>query len=119
LCDIVYAEGQENIKYDFTKVKDNHQFTLGNKHIRVMHTPGHTMESACYLFNNRFLLTGDTLFLGDVGRPDLVSGSDSKMTKEIMAGHMYNSLQRLKGDLDDSTIILTGHGSGSPCGKNI
>jgi glyoxylase-like metal-dependent hydrolase (beta-lactamase superfamily II) len=99
--DIVFAQGQNHIHFPFTKVHDNQLLSLGKHHIRVIHTPGHTMESACYLFNNRFLLTGDTLFLGDVGRPDLVAGGDPSLTKEIMADHLYSSLQRLKEELDD------------------
>lgn len=85
--------------------------------MKVIHTPGHTMESTCYLLDNAMLFTGDTLFLGDVGRPDLAANS-LNMTVEQMAGHMYDSVQKLK-QLDPSTIILTGHGSGSPCGKSI
>lgn len=84
----------------------------------MLHTPGHTIESVCYLIDGKAILTGDTLFLGDVGRPDLAQGTDSHMTKEKMASLMFSSVKRLK-QLDDSVVVLTGHGSGSPCGKNI
>lgn len=89
---IVFAQGQNNIHFPFTCLQNNHLLSLGKHHVKLIHTPGHTMESACYLFNNKFLLTGDTLFLGDVGRPDLVAGGDPSLTKEIMADHLYSSL---------------------------
>ena len=115
---IVYGPDQNKISYDFLSLQDGHEIPLGDKKIKVLHTPGHTIESVCYLVDGKAILTGDTLFLGDVGRPDLAQGTDSLMTKEKMASLMYSSVQKLK-QLDDSVVVLTGHGSGSPCGKNI
>lgn len=108
--------------YDITCAADNEEFALGAVKFKVLHTPGHTMESSCYLLldeNGReaAIFTGDTLFVGDVGRPDLaVKGNE--ITQEDLAGMLYHSIERLK-QLPDDLIIYPAHGAGSSCGKNI
>lgn len=108
--------------FDSTIAKDNQEFKLGDVSIKVLHTPGHTMESTCYLLidesgKEHFLFSGDTLFLGDVGRPDLAVKSD--LTKENLAGHLFDSLRTKIMTLADDVIVYPGHGAGSACGKNI
>ncbi len=108
-------------KIDITIAKDNEVFTLGNSKFTVLHTPGHTLESSCFLLTdenniNKALFTGDTLFIGDVGRPDLLDGI---MTKEELASKMYDSLHHKIMPLEDDIIIYPAHGAGSACGKNI
>ncbi len=102
---------------------DGEILPLGDVSIQVLHTPGHTMESTCYLLRdeagkNHSIFTGDTLFLGDVGRPDLAQKAAS-MTQEELAGLLYESLQTKIMPLDDELIIYPGHGAGSACGKNM
>lgn len=109
--------------FDAIIASDNQEFKLGDVTIRVLHTPGHTMESTCYLLldeNNKehALFSGDTLFLGDVGRPDLAQKS-AEMTQEDLAGMLYDSLRSKVMTLPDSTIVYPGHGAGSACGKNM
>ena len=99
---------------------DQEELSLGNVKIKVLHTPGHTLESTCYLLqdedgNPNALFTGDTLFVGDVGRPDLFSGN---LTKEELAGYLYESLEKLK-QLPDYVKVYPAHGPGSSCGKNL
>jgi rhodanese-related sulfurtransferase len=103
--------------------KDNEVFTLGKVKIRVIHTPGHTMESSCYLLldengKEHAIFTGDTLFLGDVGRPDLAQKA-ANMTQEELAGLLYESLYNKILLLPDDIIVYPGHGAGSACGKNM
>jgi len=99
--------------------KNGERFKIGNLEIEVMHTPGHTPESTCYLLreegNPYCIFTGDTLFVGDVGRPDLFGGVFSK---EELASRMYDSLQILK-QLPDEVLVYPAHGPGSACGKNL
>ena len=107
--------------YEVYNARDNEEFKLGALTIRVLHTPGHTPESSCYLLldENRkeyAVFTGDTLFVGDVGRPDLLDGV---MTQEELASMMYDSLNKKIKTLPDSVIVYPGHGPGSACGKNI
>ncbi|GAB4132341.1 MAG: MBL fold metallo-hydrolase [Bacteroidia bacterium] len=116
---IVYGPGAET-NYAVTNAEDGQQFKIGNVTIHVLHTPGHTPESTCFLLLDEqhkpyAVFTGDTLFVGDVGRPDLLDG---KMTKEELAGMMFESLKKLKA-LPDETLLYPGHGPGSACGKNI
>jgi glyoxylase-like metal-dependent hydrolase (beta-lactamase superfamily II)/rhodanese-related sulfurtransferase len=116
---IVYGPLAET-DYKVHSAKDNETFMLGNVKIKTLHTPGHTPESTCYLLldetgKEHAVFTGDTLFVGDVGRPDLLDG---KMSKEQLAGMMYDSLQKLKA-LPDEVILYPAHGPGSACGKNI
>jgi hydroxyacylglutathione hydrolase len=100
--------------------QDNEEFVLGEVKLKAMHTPGHTLESTCYLLINEeqqpeALFTGDTLFVGDVGRPDLFSGN---MTSEELAAMLYDSLHKLKA-LPDAVKVYPAHGPGSSCGKNL
>ncbi len=104
-----------------TIAKDNDVFTLGNISIELLHTPGHTVESSCFLLKNESgkpvaIFTGDTLFVGDVGRPDLSSGN---LSKEELASLMYDSLQKKILPLADDIVLYPGHGAGSSCGKNL
>jgi hydroxyacylglutathione hydrolase len=103
--------------------KDGEQFSLGEITIEVLHTPGHTLESTCYLVKDEkgkdyALFTGDTLFVGDVGRPDLAQ-KGSELTMEDLAGMMYESLQKKIIPLADDVIVYPSHGAGSSCGKNL
>jgi hydroxyacylglutathione hydrolase len=100
---------------------DNEELRVGKLTIRVLHTPGHTPESTSYLLIDEkgkeyCVFTGDTLFVGDVGRPDLLDGV---MTKETLAGMMYDSLHNRLMPLPDDVIVYPAHGAGSACGKNI
>lgn len=102
--------------------KDGEVFQLGKISITVLHTPGHTMESVSYLLKDEngketALFTGDTLFIGDVGRPDLAVKSD--LTEKDLAGLLYDSLRNKIMTLPDDVIIYPAHGAGSACGKNI
>lgn len=108
--------------YDYHSAKDGEIFTIGELSMEVIHTPGHTMESTCYLLRNeegkeQALFTGDTLFIGDVGRPDLAAKSD--LTKEDLAGHLYDSIHNRIMPLPDHIVVYPAHGAGSACGKNM
>lgn len=101
---------------------DGENFKIGKITIKVLHTPGHTPESSCYLLidengKNHAIFTGDTLFVGDVGRPDLAVKSD--LTQDDLAGMLYESLQSKIMPLANEVIVYPGHGAGSSCGKNI
>ena len=101
--------------------KDNEIFKLGKITIQVLHTPGHTLESCCYLLRDEndkphAIFTGDTLFVGDVGRPDLSSGN---MTSAELAGIMYETIQTKILPLADDVIVYPAHGAGSSCGKSM
>lgn len=111
-----------NAAYDYHSAKDGEVFKLGGLSIEVIHTPGHTMESTCYLLRDekekeQALFTGDTLFIGDVGRPDLAA--KSSLTKEDLAGHLYDSLHNRIMPLPNDIIVYPAHGAGSACGKNM
>ncbi|MCT4120071.1 MBL fold metallo-hydrolase [Elizabethkingia anophelis] len=103
--------------------KDEEVFEIGDIKIKVLHTPGHTMESSCYLLidekgKETALFSGDTLFLGDVGRPDLAQkGKD--LTQEDLAGMLYDSLMNKIIPLSDEITVYPAHGAGSACGKNM
>ncbi len=117
---IVYGPGAET-EYSVYNAKDGEEFSLGKVKIKVLHTPGHTPESACYLLldedgEQHAIFTGDTLFVGDVGRPDLLDGL---MSPETLAGMMYDSLTEKIKTLPDDVIVYPAHGPGSACGKNI
>ncbi|MFT4204529.1 MAG: MBL fold metallo-hydrolase [Chitinophagaceae bacterium] len=106
-----------------TIAQDGQIFPLGNVEIEVLHTPGHTMESSCFLLKNEdqqpyALFTGDTLFIGDVGRPDLAQ-QGSLYTTTDLAGILYDSLQEKIMTLPDNVLIYPAHGAGSSCGKNL
>ena len=117
---IIYGPGTET-QFPIHKAVDGEIFPLGAIRIEVLHTPGHTLESSCYLVREAdgspsALFTGDTLFVGDVGRPDLSSGN---RTKEELAGLLYDSLRTKIMPLPDNVIVYPAHGAGSSCGKNI
>lgn len=110
--------------YDAIVAKDNQVFEIGNYKIKVIHTPGHTMESSTYLLidengKEHGLITGDTLFIGDVGRPDLAQKIVSDLTQDKLAGLLFDSLRNKIMPLDDDLIIYPNHGAGSACGKNM
>lgn len=101
--------------------KDNEVFKIGALTMKVLHTPGHTLESSCYLLLDEkeqpyAIFTGDTLFVGDVGRPDLFSGD---LTKEELAAYLFDSLNNKIKTLPDNVIVYPAHGPGSACGKNL
>lgn len=110
-------------KYEIYSAKDQEEFKLGKVTFKVLHTPGHTMESTTYLLLDEdgmphAVFTGDTLFIGDVGRPDLAQKA-ADMTKEQLAGTLYDSLRNKLMTLPDDVIVYPGHGAGSACGKNM
>lgn len=118
---IVYGPNA-NPTYEVIIAKDEQIFELGNVKIKVLHTPGHTMESSCFLLIDedgveKSLFSGDTLFIGDVGRPDLAVKTD--LTKEELAAKLYDSLHTKIMTLSDDIIVYPGHGAGSACGKNM
>jgi len=101
---------------------DGEEIKVGKATFVVLHTPGHTMESVCYLLRNEnnedvAIFTGDTLFIGDVGRPDLAQNAD--LTMEDLAGHLYDSLRNKILPLADDITVYPAHGAGSACGKNM
>ncbi|MFT4061716.1 MAG: MBL fold metallo-hydrolase [Edaphocola sp.] len=107
--------------FDFRMAKDGEVFAVGHLKVKALHTPGHTLESTSYLLHNEdgnpyCVFTGDTLFVGDVGRPDLFSGN---MGKEELAGMLYDSLNEKIKTLPDNVIVYPAHGPGSACGKNL
>jgi len=119
---IVYGPNTETA-FPVYIAKDKEEFKLGDVTIQVLHTPGHTLESCCYLLKDengkdRAVFTGDTLFVGDVGRPDLSQKGES-LTTEDLAGIMYDSLHEKLIPLADDVIVYPAHGAGSSCGKNI
>jgi len=109
--------------FDAHIAQDGEELKLGRVTIRVLHTPGHTMESTCYLLigtdgKPHSLFTGDTLFIGDVGRPDLAQKAGT-LTQEDLAGFLYDSLHNKVMPLPDDVIVYPAHGAGSACGKNM
>jgi len=118
---IIYGPNA-NTSFESINAKDGQRFDLGEISIEVLHTPGHTMESSCYLLRDKkntqiALFSGDTVFMGDVGRPDLAQKSE--LSKEDLAGHLYESIHNKILKLDDDVIIYPAHGAGSACGKNM
>ena len=104
--------------------KDNQTFKIGNCQVIVLHTPGHTMESTTYLIideqgKEHGIITGDTLFIGDVGRPDLAQHVISDLTEDKLAGYLFDSLRNKIMPLSDDLIIYPNHGAGSACGKKM
>lgn len=119
---IVYGPNA-NPEFEAIIAKDNQVFEIGNIKIKVLHTPGHTLESSCYVLidengDEKALFSGDTLFLGDVGRPDLAQKAAS-MTQEDLAGLLYDSLYTKILPLPDDIVVYPAHGAGSACGKNM
>jgi len=118
---IVFGPNAET-KFEAHIAKDNEVFELGTIKIIALHTPGHTMESTTYLLKDKngkdyAIFSGDTLFLGDVGRPDLAQKAD--LTQEDLAGILFDSLRTKIMPLADDIIIYPAHGAGSACGKNL
>ena len=110
--------------FDFYAAKDKEILKVGNASILVLHTPGHTMESTCYLLINEVgkpigLFSGDTLFIGDVGRPDLAQKVKAELTQDLLASYLYDSLRQQIMPLADDIIVYPAHGAGSACGKNM
>lgn len=121
---IVYGPTEMQTGFDALIAADGSEFKLGDIAIQVIHTPGHTMESSCFLVKDErgtptAIFTGDTLFIGDVGRPDLAQHVISDLTQEKLAGHLYDSLQNKILPLPDDIIVYPAHGAGSACGKNM
>ncbi|MBM3937684.1 MAG: MBL fold metallo-hydrolase, partial [Sphingomonadales bacterium] len=121
-AEIVYGP-TANTEFACTIAQDGQIFTLGDITIEVLHTPGHTMESTCYLLrdaagNPHSLFSGDTLFLGDVGRPDLAQKA-ADMTQEQLAGMLFDSLMNKIMPLPNEVMVYPAHGAGSACGKNM
>lgn len=119
---IVYGPGTET-RFPVHIAKDGEIFRIGELTIEVMHTPGHTLESSCYLLKDEngrdhCVFTGDTLFAGDVGRPDLAQKGDELTTRDL-AAMMYDSLHKKIFPLADDVIVYPAHGPGSSCGKNM
>jgi len=119
---IVYGPGAEP-GFDAIIATDGQEFSLGNITIKILHTPGHTMESSCFLLSDergrpKALFSGDTLFIGDVGRPDLAQKAAHKTTKEL-AGILFDSLRNKIMPLPGDIIIYPAHGPGSACGKKM
>ena len=119
---IVYGPNAET-KYEKLEAKDGQEFKVGKLTIRLLHTPGHTPESSCFLLldengKEKAVFTGDTLFIGDVGRPDLAQKKGT-LTKEDLAGWLYDSLRNKLMVLPDDVIVYPAHGAGSACGKNM
>ena len=119
---IVYGP-TANAEFEFIAATDGQEFTIGDIVIKALHTPGHTMESTTYLLKaetgkDHCIFSGDTLFLGDVGRPDLAQKA-AHMTQEELAGLLYDSLMTKIMPLADDVIVYPAHGAGSACGKNM
>jgi glyoxylase-like metal-dependent hydrolase (beta-lactamase superfamily II)/rhodanese-related sulfurtransferase len=119
---IVYGPGTET-GFPVHVAQDGEIFKVGKLSIEALHTPGHTMESTCYLLRDEngkphCVFTGDTLFVGDVGRPDLAQ-KGKELTMEDLAGMMYDSIQKKLVPLADDVIVYPAHGPGSSCGKNL
>jgi glyoxylase-like metal-dependent hydrolase (beta-lactamase superfamily II)/rhodanese-related sulfurtransferase len=108
--------------YEAIVAEDGQVFNVGDYKVKVIHTPGHTMESTTYLLidengDEQGIITGDTLFIGDVGRPDLAQHVIAELTEEKLAGHLYDSLRNKIMPLSDDLIVYPNHGAGSACGK--
>lgn len=121
---IVYGPTTMSTGFEKKVGYDGEVFTLGGSTITLIHTPGHTMESSCYLLKDeqgkeRGIITGDTLFIGDVGRPDLAQHVVEDLTQDKLARHLYHSLRTKIMPLSDELIVYPNHGAGSACGKNM
>lgn len=111
-------------KFDALIATDGQEFRVGRCTVKAIHTPGHTMESTCYLLidedgKQHGIITGDTLFIGDVGRPDLAQALVPGLTQEVLASHLFDSLRSKIMPLSDDLIVYPSHGAGSACGKNM
>jgi len=110
--------------FDAIIATDGQEFKVGDVTLKVLHTPGHTMESTCYLLRDENgkevgLFSGDTLFIGDVGRPDLAQKLVTDLTQDKLAGYLFDSLRNQIMPLADDIIVYPAHGAGSACGKNM
>jgi hydroxyacylglutathione hydrolase len=110
--------------FDAIIAEDGQEFKVGKATLKVLHTPGHTMESTCYLLTDEngkdtALFSGDTLFIGDVGRPDLAQKVVADLTQDKLAGYLFDSLRNKIMPLADDIIVYPAHGAGSACGKNM
>ena len=110
--------------FDFHAATDGEELKVGKLTFKVLHTPGHTMESTCYLLKDEHgkdvaIFTGDTLFIGDVGRPDLAQKVVADLTQDKLAGYLFDSLRNKIMPLADEIIVYPAHGAGSACGKNM
>jgi glyoxylase-like metal-dependent hydrolase (beta-lactamase superfamily II)/rhodanese-related sulfurtransferase len=120
---IVYGPTAKT-EFEALVATDNQVFEIGKYKVKVLHTPGHTMESTTYLLIDENgiehgIITGDTLFIGDVGRPDLAQQVISDLTQEKLAGHLFDSLRNKIMPLADELIVYPNHGAGSACGKKM
>ncbi len=120
---IVYGP-TANPEFEALIATDGQEFQIGKYTVRAMHTPGHTLESTCYLLideNGKMhgIITGDTLFIGDVGRPDLAQELVDDLNQEKLAGYLFDSLRNKIMPLPDDLIVYPSHGAGSACGKNM
>ena len=111
-------------EFDAIIATDNQEFKVGAYTVTAIHTPGHTLESTCYLLTDengkqQGIITGDTLFIGDVGRPDLAQALTEELTQEKLASYLYDSLRNKIMPLSDDLIVYPSHGAGSACGKNM
>jgi hydroxyacylglutathione hydrolase len=123
-AEIVFGPTSMQMGFKATVAEDNQVFKIGNISLKVLHTPGHTMESSCYLLSDEngkevAIFTGDTLFIGDVGRPDLAQKVIADLTQDKLAAHLYDSLRNKIMPLSDDIIVYPAHGAGSACGKNL
>jgi hydroxyacylglutathione hydrolase len=120
---IVYGPNAK-ADFKFISAKDGEEFKVGDITIKTLHTPGHTMESTCFLLKDEkgkevALFSGDTLFIGDVGRPDLAQKIVPDLTMDKLAGYLYDSLRNKIMPLADDIIVYPAHGAGSACGKHM
>jgi glyoxylase-like metal-dependent hydrolase (beta-lactamase superfamily II)/rhodanese-related sulfurtransferase len=121
---IVYGPTTMKTGFDMYVGTDGEIFEVGNSKLKMIHTPGHTMESSCLLLideegKEQGIITGDTLFIGDVGRPDLAQKVIEDLTQDKLARHLFHSLRTKIMPLSDDLIVYPNHGAGSACGKNM
>ncbi len=121
---IVYGPTNMETGFEMHVGKDNEVFKIGGAEMKLIHTPGHTLESSCFLMtdedgNEKGIITGDTLFIGDVGRPDLAQHVIEDLTQDKLARHLFHSLRNKIMPLSDDLIVYPNHGAGSACGKNM
>ncbi len=120
---IVYGP-TANPEFESIIATDGQEFKVGDYTVKAIHTPGHTLESTCYLLidqngKHHGIITGDTLFIGDVGRPDLAQAMTDDLTQEKLAAYLFDSLRNKIMPLADDLIVFPSHGAGSACGKNM
>jgi hydroxyacylglutathione hydrolase len=121
---IVYGPTDMQLGFDALKATDGQEFKVGNITFTLLHTPGHTLESSCYLLKDEngkhvAIFTGDTLFIGDVGRPDLAQKVSDDLTQDKLASYLFDSLRNKIMPLADDITVYPAHGAGSACGKNM